>query len=388
MTHASTHVANLPSRKSVWMREIPVVLGLATGGVAISHWSPAGDMTGGANLMWTGWILLCIIFCAFRAMLQAESLAEYFGEPIGTIILTVSAITIEVAAVAAMMLPLQEDNPVARDTMFAVLMLILNLLVGLSIVLGGMRKRSQEFNPRSSTNYLSFIIALGTITLILPRFMHSEQGGWMSDRMEIYVGVACLTIYILFLISQTSYSREFFEHNPPERESVGKHGVHAQNHSIGTTITLLVVSLCAVVMLAESVGARVTVLVETWNLPAPLSGIFIAALVLAPEGLAALRASRQDDMQRSMNVLLGSALATIGLTVPAVIVMRYVTGVSPELGLEPPYIALFVLTFAVSIVNLMRGRVNMMQGIVHLLIFATWIMVIFDEASVDVIAHP
>lgn len=310
-------------------------------------------------------------------MLQAESLAVHFGEPIGTIILTVSAITIEVAAVAAMMLPLQEDNSVARDTMFAVLMLIFNLLIGLAILLGGMRKRSQEFNPGSSSNYLSFIIALGTIALILPTFTHSEQGGWMSDSMEIYVGITCLVIYILFLISQTSASREFFEHKSNEKKKIHAHAVH---HSIAITIMLLVISLGAVVMLAESVGARVTVLFQTWNLPAPLSGIFIAALVLAPEGLAALRASREDDMQRAINVLLGSALATIGLTVPAVIVMRYVTGVSPELGLEPPYIGLFVLTFAVSIVNLMRGRVNMMQGVVHLMIFATWIMVIFDES--------
>ena len=359
------------------MQEIPVLLGLVTGAFALSHWSPAGPMTGGANLLWTGWILICILTCAFRAMLQAEALAVHFGEPIGTIILTVSAITIEVAAVAAMMLPLQEDNSVARDTMFAVLMLIFNLLIGRAILLGGLRKRSQEFNPGSSSNYLSFIIALGTIALILPTFTHSEQDGWMSDSMEIYVGITCLVIYILFLISQTSASREFFEHKSTEKEKIHAHAVH---HSIAITIMLLVISLGAVVMLAESVGARVTVLFQTWNLPAPLSGIFIAALVLAPEGLAALRASREDDMQRSINVLLGSALATIGLTVPAVIVMRYVTGVSPELGLEPPYIALFVLTFAVSIVNLMRGRVNMMQGVVHLLIFATWIMVIFDES--------
>ena len=377
MSHTSSHIAGLPSRKSVWMQEIPVLLGLATGAVALSHWSPAGPMTGGTNLLWTGWILICILTCAFRAMLQAEALAVQFGEPIGTIILTVSAITIEVAAVAAMMLPLQEDNSVARDTMFAVLMLIFNLLIGLAILLGGLRKRSQEFNPGSSSNYLSFIIALGTIALILPTFTHSEQGGWMSDSMEIYVGITCLVIYILFLISQTSASREFFEHKSTEKEKIHAHAVH---HSIAITIMLLVISLGAVVMLAESVGARVTVLFQTWNMPAPLSGIFIAALVLAPEGLAALRASREDDMQRSINVLLGSALATIGLTVPAVIVMRYVTGVSPELGLEPPYIALFVLTFAVSIVNLMRGRVNMMQGVVHLLIFATWIMVIFDES--------
>lgn len=336
-------------------------------------------MTGGANLLLTGWILIFILICAFRAILQAEALAVHFGEPIGTIILTLSAITIEVAAVAAMMLPLQEDNSVARDTMFAVLMLIFNLLIGLAIVLGGLRKSSQEFNPRSSSNYLSFIIALGTITLILPTFMQSEQAGWTSDYMEIYVGISCLTIYILFLLSQTSTSREFFEYKLTEQKQLHAHTAY---HSIAITIMLLVISLGAVVILAESVGKRVTVLFQTWNLPVPLSGIFIAALVLAPEGLAALRASRENDMQRTMNVLLGSALATIGLTVPAVIVMRYVTGVKPELGLEPPYIVLFVLTLTVSLVNLIRGRVNMMQGLVHLLIFITWIMVIFDESSV------
>lgn len=383
MTRTSSHIAGSPSRKSVWMQEIPLLIGIATFTLLFAHWSPPGVATGATNLLWTCWILISILACAFRAMRHADMLAVRFGEPIGTIILTVAAIIIEVAAVSAVMLHAKPGNPAARDTMFAVLMLIFNLLIGLSIVLGCMRKKEQEFNLQSSGNYLSFIIALATISLILPRFTSSADGGWMSSSMEIFVGGSCLLIYILFLLLQTSRAKSFFAHVTTETESTQPHSNHVCAHSTTVTIVLLFISLLTVVLLSEYVGARISILFDYLHLPTPLVGIFIAAMVLAPEGLAALRAAYSNDMQRAINVLLGGALGTIGLTLPAIMILRYFTDISPELGLEPPYIVLFVATLGVSIVNLTRGKVNMMQGLVHILLFFAWIAVIFDEASIS-----
>jgi len=370
-------------------REIAIALGLASGAAVLAHWSPPGPPAGAANMAWTAWLVAAILACAFRAMSHADELAERLGEPIGTILLTVSAITIEVAAVSAMMIGSQADTKVARDTMFSVLMLILNLLLGAAMIAGGKRETEQEFNAQSAAAYLPLVIALATVTLILPRFTTSEEGGWMSNPMQAFVGVASLVIYGVFLAMQTTRHREFFAyHGHSERmadadalsESIGE-GPAARQAPLGPTVALLVLSLVAVVAIAEGLAGRVRSLLEATGVPGAIGGVFIAALVPAPEGLAALRAARRDDMQRSVNILLGSALSTIGLTVPAVIAIAFLTGAEPEFGLEPPYIVLLVSTLLIATVNLERGRTNALQGVVHLLLFLAWIATILDEAA-------
>jgi Ca2+:H+ antiporter len=381
-------------RRSRWarlsrglLREAPVAAGLATGLAVLSHWSPAGAAGSAANVAWSVWLVACILACAFHAMAHADALAERFGEPLGTLVLTISAITIEVAAVCAVMLGSSGDPTVARDTMFSVLMLILNLLLGLSMLIGGWRRSEQEFNAQSARSYLPMIIALAAITLVLPRFTRSERGGWMSDPMEVFVGASSLAIYAAFLVMQTTRHREFFAHHGAgEREIESRREAHAageqhESPSPWRSGTLLVLALVAVILIAEGLGGRVRSLLEALDLPSGIGGVFIAALVLAPEGLAALSAARRNDVQRSINVLLGSALSTIGLTVPAVMVVRFITGSSPELGLDAPYIVLLFATFLVATINLSRGRTNAMQGFVHLLLFAAWIVTILDEAS-------
>ena len=183
--------------------------------------------------------------------------------------------------------------------------------------------------------------------------------------------------------------REFFAyHGHSERaadvealvESIGE-GPAAPRTSLGLSVALLVASLVAVVAIAEGLAGRVRSLLQATGVPGAIGGVFIAALVLAPEGLAALRAARRDDMQRSVNILLGSALSTIGLTVPAVIAIAFLTGAEPEFGLEPPYIALLASTLLIATVNLQRGRTSTVQGIVHLLMFLAWIATILDEAA-------
>ncbi|MGA1044254.1 MAG: calcium:proton antiporter [Phycisphaerales bacterium] len=375
------------------LRDLLILPGLLTAIAGFTGFAPDLPAASAAGLAWSLWIVLSILMAAFRAMAHADHLAELLGEPIGTIILTISAITIEVAAICAIMLHATSDEEavVVRDTMFAVLMIILNGLVGGSLLIGGLLKREQSFNLQSSAAYIPLIVALAAITLVLPRFTRSAEGGWMSDPMEIFVGAASLVVYLSFLWLQTSRHREFFAHQEdaaPVHRSAGVAGVEASHHApsnarravIASSATLFV-ALLVVVGLAEGLGPRVYGMLDAFYLPAPIGGVLIAMLVLAPEGLASLKAAGSNDMQRTINVLLGSALATIGLTVPAIMVFRWITGISPEMGLDPPSIVLLAITLLLSAINLTRGRVNALQGMVHLLLFFAWIAVIFDEAS-------
>lgn len=385
----SSH-AKAPPRSFLarWLPDLPILLALLTGGVVLAHWSPAGEINNGANLLWSIWLVVCIVAAAFRAMAHADELAEKFGEPLGTVLLTVSAIIIEVAAVCAVMLGSNGDATVARDTMLSVLMILLNLLMGAVLLIGGLKRQEQEFNAQSASAYLPMIIALGAIALILPRFTRSVEGGWMSDPMEVFVGCASLVIYLVFLYFQTTRHRNFYaHHHMTEREHEARKEAHASGEahepvSTWRSGTLLVLALVGVVAIAEGLAGRVQGLLAASYLPAGIGGVFIAALVLAPEGLAALKAAAREETQRAMNVLLGSSLSTIGLTVPAVLAIRWFTGVSPELGLDAPYIVLLVTTFLVAAVNLRAGRVNAVQGVVHILLFLAFIVTILDEASV------
>jgi Ca2+:H+ antiporter len=369
-----------PIRDPSWRAELPLALGALTGVSALLGFGPGGAPSATVSIAWSLWIVMSVVACAMRAMAHADRLAERFGEPAGTVVLTVAAITIEVAAVCAMMLGPHGSATAARDSMFAVIMLILNGLVAGCMIIGARGGRDQRFNPESSSAFLPLIVALGTLTMVLPRFCDSTLGGWMSDSMEVFIAGASIVVYAAFLWMQVSRYRDDFAAPGVSAPSAAEHSgpVH-----VPTTIALLVVSLLVVVLCAEAMAGRVPALLEAFHLPPTIGGVLVAAMVLCPEGLAALRASAHGDMQRSINVLLGSALATIGLTVPAVLVVGFLTSVDPELGLEPPFIVLLALTFLVSSLSLMRGRVNAMHGVIHLLILFGWIMTILDEALLE-----
>ena len=364
-------------RQPTWKAEIPLLIGAVSGIVALLGHGPRADSPGAASVAWSLWIVVCLVACAMRAMAHADRLAERFGEPSGTIVLTIAAITIEVASVCAMMLGSGGSDTAARDSMFAVIMILLNGLVGGCMLLGCWRVGERHFNPDSASSYLPLIMALGTLTLVLPLFCDSAIGGYMSDPMELFIGAGSVIVYGAFLWLQVSRYRGYFSTGEDPQASAARHAgpVH-----VPSAMALLFVALAVVVICADAMAGRVPPLLAATGMPPAVGGVLVAVMVLFPEGLAALAASARGDMQRSINVLLGSAVATIGLTVPAVLVVRALTGVDPELGLAPPYIVLLALTFIVSSVHLARGRVNFIQGIIHLLILTAWIMTIFDDA--------
>jgi Ca2+:H+ antiporter len=364
------------------------------------------------SLLGFAWIFGVIATCAVAASHRADAVAERLGEPIGTVVLTLSVIVIEVAVVAAMMLADKGEPTVARDTMFATLMIILNGLVGVALLAGGLRRHEQTFNLQTSASYLSLLIPLAAITLVLPRMTVTEPGGFMTRRMEIFVALACVAVYGTFLWMQTSSHRGFFAHPGGHGEhghgehghgehghgehGHGEHGHGEHDHGHGAhvhavpaaphrpmwvDILALVVLLGMVVLMAESLGSATVRILEVNGLPRALAGVLVACLILGPEGVAAIQAARSESMQRTMNILLGSALSTIGLTVPVVLALGLIRGQRVELGLEAPEITLLACTVLVSVVNFTHGRTNRMQGLVHLCLFVAYIALIFDVPS-------
>ena len=377
-------------------RLFPLVLAAGTLVAGKLHVLPASDPASaiGPQAAVFGWYFVVILACAFRASAHADHVAHRLGEPYGTLVLTLSAISIEVAIVAAVMLSGHGhgDATIARDTMFATLMIIMNGLVGVALLVGGWRRHEQFFNLQSAASYLPLIVTLATVALVLPRFTNSAEGGRMGPGHQVFAAFACAAVYGGFLWLQTSRYRSFFEDQadgaprPAEQgdadaaEEAPRSAVEA-GHAAGglaSECAWLLASLVAVVLLAEGLGERSTGLIERMGAPVALSGLLVAVLILTPEGLAAVRAAQRNSMQRTMNILLGSALSTIGLTVPAVLALAIVLRRDVELGLEPTELALLAGTILVSMTTLMRGRVNPMQGVVHLTLFLTYVVLIFD----------
>jgi Ca2+:H+ antiporter len=381
-----------------WTRfrhHLPLLLGLGT--IVLNVVVSRGAGGAQPSVVTFIWLFTVILACAYSASHYADMVAHRLGEPIGTLILTLSVVVIEVSIVAAMMLGGGSEPTVARDTMFSTLMIIMNGLVGMALLAGGINRREQFFNLQSSASYITLIIPLALIALVLPRLTESEPGGYMTPRMEIFVAAASVLMYGAFLWMQTSRYRSFFAHESAEvdAEQVNDIGrVHPDSqqtlHSGGAghhaalikplwrDLAGLVVMLVVVVVLAESLGKSTVGFLRQTGLPPAIAGVLVACLALGPEGLAAIKAARRNSMQRTMNILLGSALSTIGLTVPAVLILARILGQHIELGLPLPEIALLIGTMLISIVNFTHGRANPMQGVVHLALFVTYIALLFD----------
>lgn len=386
-------------RRRPWLLDLPLLLALGLGlairfvpswvGLVVTLVDPQDHFSGVAAVDAPLWLFpvvaIVIMWAALRASSHAEAIAHHLRDPYGTLVLTLSAISIEVILVIEVMTTGHAQDTVARDTMFATLMLILNGLVGVSLVLGSLKHREQEFNPKSSSAYLAMIAALCSVGLILPRFQGGEPGGYMTDSMETFVAGASLALYVAFVALQSSTHREDFvvERAPAHKGRSGA-GAPAAAPSrdpvppLGRSCMLLLVSLLGVVLLSDSLGDLLVTTLKKAYLPPSLQGVFIATLILLPEGISATRSALRSDVQRTINILHGSAVSTIGLTIPAVLIVSKLIGRNAELGLEPADIALFAATLFVSMIQFGHGRTNMLQGFVHLMLFALWIVMLMD----------
>jgi Ca2+:H+ antiporter len=324
------------------------------------------------------WMFVVMLWCAFAVVRHADHLAHALGEPYGTLILTLSVITIEVALISAIMLHGTNDPTLARDTMFAVLMIVLNGMVGLVLLVGGLRHRQQHFNVAGANSFLSVTIPLAVFALILPNFTTATPDASLSPTQAAFFAGVTVVLYGVFLAIQTVRHRGMFIGPDIERATPEEDEEEAVPAPVAYHAVLLVATMLPLVLLSKKLAVFVDYGVLKLEAPAALGGLIVATLVLTPEALSALHAALANRLQRSVNICLGSALATIGLTVPAVLAIGLLADRHVELGLEPVEMTLLALTFLVSMITFVGGRTNVLQGAVHLVLFFAYLMLIFD----------
>jgi Ca2+:H+ antiporter len=322
------------------------------------------------------WLFSAILGSALCVVRHAEGLAERLGEPYGTLILTLSVTSIEVMSITAVMLHGDNNPTLARDTMFAVVMIVLNGMVGLSLLLGALRHREQHYNLQGANIYLSVIIPLAVMAMILPDYTKTTAGPTLSATQQGFLVFASISLYCAFLAVQTGRHKGYFaiEGEAVAPEHHGKPQPNILFHSI-----LLLAYMLPVVFLAEQLAHPVDHVIETLRMPAAIGGIIIAVIVATPEAIGAVHAARVNHMQRSVNIFLGSVLSTIGLTVPGIIIVSRITGHEIILGVQNADFMMLILTLAVAVVTFASGRTNVLQGAVHLLLFATYCLLIFQN---------
>lgn len=307
------------------------------------------------------------------AVHHAEVVAHRVGEPFGTLVLAVAVTVIEVALIISMMRAGGPDkSALPRDTIFSAIMIICNGAVGLCLLFGGIKHHEQSFRLEGATSALAALIALSTLSLVLPTFTTSSGGSSYTGSQLAFAAVASLVLWGVFVFVQTVRHRDYFL--PPT--GAGDESAHAAPPSTQETwasFALLLVSLVATIGLAKILSPAIERAVAAAGAPQAVIGIVIALLVLLPETWAAVRAARADRMQTSLNLALGSALACIGLTIPAVALTSVLLDMPLQLGLDAKDLVLLALTFAVGAITLGTGRTNVLQGAVHLVIFAAFL---------------
>ena len=321
--------------------------------------------------------LIGVALCAavFTAVHHAEVVAHRVGEPFGTLVLAVAVTVIEVALIVSVMLTSgPEKAGLARDTVFAAVMIVCNGIVGICLLVGGIRHREQDFQSRGAAAALAVLASLSVLTMVMPNYTTTSVGPVLSSSQLAFAGVSSLVLYGVFVFVQTVRHRDYFLAGVPDED------VHAAPPSAGVALAaggLLVVCLVAVVLLAKVLSPVVETAVKNAGAPPAVVGIIIAALVLLPEGLAAVRAARADRLQNSLNLALGSALASIGLTIPTVAVVFLWTAQPLILGIDGKETVLLVLTLIVGTLTLSSGRTTILQGAVHLSLFAAYLFLSF-----------
>ena len=314
-----------------------------------------------------------LIATVFSAVHHAEVVAHRTGEPFGTLVLAVAVTVIEVALIVSVMLAAPAEKAgLARDTVFAAVMIVCNGIVGTCLLFGGARHREQGFQLYSAGAALAVLAALTVLTLVLPNFATSAPGPRFTTPQLVFAAIVSLVLYGSFVFVQTVRHRDYFL--PVGGGDEEAHAPPPSNRTALISLGLLLAALVAVVGLAKALTPMVESGVAHLDVPKAVVGIIIASLVLLPEGLSAFRAAQANRLQTSLNLALGSALASVGLTIPAVAVVSTAIGQPLELGLGQKDEVLLGLTLLVGVVTLGTGRTTVLQGIVHLVIFAAFLL--------------
>jgi Ca2+:H+ antiporter len=318
-----------------------------------------------------GIVLVAVVLASVH---HAELIAHRVGEPYGSFILALAVTVIDVGLIVTLMLQGGPNSAtLASDTVFAAVMIILNGLVGACILIGALRHHEQTFQQSGVSASLATLSTLTVLTLVLPNFAVSERGPYYAPEQLAFVAIVSLLLYLTFVSVQTVRHRDYFL--PPAAETAGE-DAHAEPPSArlaAVSAVLLMVCLVGVVLLAKMLAPAIEQAVAAAGAPHAVVGVMIAGLVLLPESVAAVRAARAHRLQTSLNLALGSALATIGLTIPAVAVLSLVADLPLALGLDPREIVLLSLTLLVATSSLATGRTTVLQGMVHLVIFGVFV---------------
>jgi Ca2+:H+ antiporter len=358
-----------PMPRSAWL--FPALALALFAAVTVSGFAFAPSIGG---WLFAGLLLVILFGTVFAAVHHAEMIAERIGEPFGTLLLTLAVTIIEVALIATIMLGDKPVPALARDTVFAVVMIVCNGLVGLCIFIGGLRYREQDFQVAGSNLYLSVLFVMATITLIMPNYTLTAPGPVYSAAQLGFVSVVTILLYGVFLYTQTIRHRDYFVGGTAD----AAHGEPTMsNRMLALSVALLLLSLLAVVLLAKKFSLVVDVVIAKIGAPPAFAGVLVALLILLPESVAAIAAARKNDLQKSINLALGSSLATIGLTIPAVAVAAYALDKQLVLGLNPQEVVLLLLTFMLSMLTFGTGRTNILFGLVHVVVFAVFVFMVF-----------
>lgn len=337
-------------------------------------------------------LLVTIIAAAFGVVREADELAHKLGEPYGTLILTLSIVAIEVILIAAVMLGPAESSTIGKDSIFSVMMIIMNLVIGLCILIGGLRYGEQEYNAQGAMSYIAMIIMLGSLSMILPNYIEGAGNGVFTPIQALTLAIVITLLYAFFLFFQIkSYSYMYVQ--PPkgrmnilfaERHTIVKpqqaEGSKKKNDSKEIVIrsVILIAMILPIVLLSHSMAVVVDYGIHAANLPPALSGVLIAIIVFTPEFMTSIKAAYNNESQRVVNLCHGAFVSTVGLTVPSVLIIGLITEKTVQFGLTPSETILFVITLFLTLTSYLGKRTTPMTGIMHLALFLIFVMLVFN----------
>ncbi len=335
-------------------------------------------------------VLATIIGAAFGVVKEADELAHKLGEPYGTLILTLSIVSIEVILIVAMMFG-PEDNPtIGKDSIFSVMMIIMNLVLGLCILLGGLRNGEQEYNAQGTITYLSMIIMLGGISMMIPNFIEGKGNGEFTSIQAASISGLIILLYGFFLAYQMKGYRHLYIQPKPgqmeilfaQRNEIQQSEEHGQEKVSKKEVLLRTIILLGmilpIVLLSHNLATLVDYGIKEMNLPPLLGGVLIAIIVFTPESMTAVKAAMNNEFQRAINLCHGAFVSTVGLTVPSVLIIGLIASKTVLFGMTTTETILFVITLILSMLSFSGRRTAPIVGIMHLVLFAVFVILIFN----------